>query len=173
MSISSLAAASRISAPPASASPLAEYRKHIPHPAVGPVIAVLGAALVVTGLVLSAGPAARTGVLGGLGALLLVAGVVLAVDGKRKRARDERIQLRPDRVDVVTAAAVTSHRLVELRALRGKVIHVQQTGARLHAYRLEFADATLELVAGDFVGVDAETGATLERHSGVTLTPWT
>jgi hypothetical protein len=163
----------RAPAPSAATAPLASYRKHVPHPAVGPVMALLGGGLLVAGVSLAGGPAARTGVLCGLGALLLLAGGVLFVDGKRKRARDERILLHADQIEVVTSAGSTTHRLVDLRALRGKVIHVQQTGARLHAYQLEFTGATLELVAGDLVGVDASTGALLERHGGVALTPWT
>lgn len=152
---------------------IAEFRQRVTSKIVAVVFLVLGVGLCVGGAV-THDPAeqARTMVLLGIGGLCSVAGIVTFIDSAIKARRDRRIRVYADRIEIVEASREQPYSFSALRAFEGKVIVVQNTGARLHAYRLVFDDAAVELTAGDYLGVTADTGALLASVTGRNVSPW-
>ena len=155
------------------ASSIAEYPRRIASVALPVVFFVIGVGLSIAALVTLDSPeTARTALLGAFGGLGVVAAVATAIDIRQKRARNERWLLRPDGIELCSAAENKVFPFAELRALEGKITVVQQTGARLHAYRLVFPSRVVELDAGELVGVDETTGRLLSERSGQRIVAW-
>jgi hypothetical protein len=152
---------------------LAEYRRTVPGKAVPIIFVVVGLGLTLGGLVtMDSVETARTGLLFAFGALGLIAGLAVWLDIAKKTRLDERIRLFDDRIEIATSAGVARHPFAELKALEGKVMVFQQTGARIHAYKLTFASGSVEVSGGDFGGVGAPTGALLAERTGRSIEPW-
>lgn len=153
-------------------APSIEYRRRVPAKLVAPICAALGAGLLIAAMAIPGHDAARTGLLAGFGGLIIMIGAALFVDRRRKLARDERVRICDDHLEVATTAGTTAYPFADLQALEGKVIVVQQTGARIHAYRLVFPRAQVELVGDAFLGVDASTGQLLADRTGRRIDAW-
>jgi hypothetical protein len=151
-----------------------EFPRKIPGKAVPIVFVVIGIGLVIGGLVtMDSAETARTGLLIAFGALGLVAGVAVWLDVAKKTKLNERIRVFGDRIEVATSAGVASHSFAELKSLEGKVTVYQQTGERVHSYKLAFASGTVELTGGgEFVGVGEQTGPLLAERTGRRIEPW-
>ncbi len=152
---------------------LAEYRRRVPSKALPIIFLIVGIGLIVGGLVtMDSREAARTGLLLAFGALGLVTSVATWVDVAKKTRLDERIRIYGDRVEIATSADVVRHPFSELKTLEGKVTLYQQTGERIHAYKLAFTGGSVEISGGDFVGVGEETGSLLSTSAGRKIEPW-
>ncbi len=152
---------------------LAEYRRRVPSKALPIIFLIVGIGLIVGGLVtMDSREVARTGLLLAFGGLGLVTSVVTWVDVARKTRLDERIRICGDRIEIVTSADFVRHPFSELKTLEGKVTLYQQTGERIHAYKLVFSGGSVEISGGDFVGVGEQTGSLLSTSTGRRIEPW-
>ncbi len=153
---------------------VAEFRRKIPSKAVPIVFVVIGVGLAIGGAVSwDAAEMARNGLLLGFGALGLIAGVAVWLDAANKTRLNERIRLFGDRIEVATSKGTTSYPFSELKSLEGKVTTYQQTGERVHGYKLAFAGGVVELIGGgEFVGIGEQTGSLLAQHTGRRMEPW-
>jgi hypothetical protein len=152
---------------------VAEFGRKIPGKAVPIVFLVIGVGLAIGGLVtMDSAETARTGLLFAFGALGLIAGIAVWFDIAKKTKANERIRLFGDRIEMASSAGTASHRFDELKSLEGKVTHYQQTGEKIHAYKLTFASGIVEISGGDFVGVGEQTGPLLTERAGRRMEPW-
>jgi hypothetical protein len=116
---------------------------------------------------------ARTGLLLAFGALGLVTAAAVWFDTAGKTKKNERIRLFGDRIEVASSAATVRYPFSELKSLEGKVTTYQQTGERVHGYKLAFASGVVELIGGgEFVGVGEATGPLLVEKTGRRIEPW-
>jgi hypothetical protein len=152
---------------------LAEHRRRVPSKALPIIFLIMGVGFTVAGLLtMDAREAARTGLLFAFGGLGLVTSVATWVDIARKTRLDERIRIFGDRVEVATSAGAVRHPFSELKTLEGKVTLYQQTGERIHAYKLMFTGGEVEISGGEFVGVGEQTGSLLATSSGRRIEAW-
>jgi hypothetical protein len=153
---------------------VAEFPRKIPHKAVPIGFLVFGLGMAIGGAV-SYDPAqmARNGLLLAFGALFLVTGVGLWLDAAKKTRLNERIRLFGDRIEVASSKGTTSYPFSELKSLEGKVTTYQQTGERVHGYKLAFGSGVVELIGGgELVGIGEQTGSLLAEHTGRRMEPW-
>jgi hypothetical protein len=116
---------------------------------------------------------ARTGLLLAFGALGLVTAAAVWFDTASKTKKNERIRLFADRIEVASSAGSVRYPFSELKSLEGKVTTYQQTGERVHGYKLSFASGVVELIGGgEFVGVGEATGPLLVEKTGRRIEPW-
>lgn len=152
---------------------VAEFPRRIHSMGLVAAFGLIGLALSIAGAITADSPeTARTGLLLGFGALGLIAAIAMWIDIARKRKAQESITIFEDRVRIRKSGNVVEHKFSELRALEAKIIVVQQSGARLHAYRLCFASDNIELHEGDFLNVGAATGPLLMRAANTDIRPW-
>lgn len=152
---------------------VAEFGRKIPGKAVPIVFLVIGAGLLIGGLVtMDSAETARTGLLCAFGALGLIAGIAVWLDIAKKTKENERIRIFGDRIEVASSAGTARHAFADLKSLEGKVTHYQKTGEKIHAYKLTFASGVVELGGGDFVGVGEQTGTLLRERAGRPMEPW-
>lgn len=152
---------------------LAEYRCAIPSKALPIVFLVVGLGLAMGALLtMDSGETARTGLLAAFGGLGVLVALVTWLDIAKKTRADERVRVFGDRIEVASSAGVARHPFSELKTLEGKVTVFQQTGERVHSYKLVFSGGSVEISGGDYKGVGEQTGSLLSAGSGRRIEPW-
>ena len=154
-------------------APLAEYRLRVPSKALPIIFLVVGLGLATGALLtMDSGETARTGLLFAFGGLGVLTALVTWLDIAKKTRLDQRIRVFGDRIEVASSAGVARHPFSELQSLEGKVTVFQQTGARVHAYKLVFTGGSVEISGGDLEGVGEQTGSLLAASTGRRIEPW-